>query len=241
MIARPVAAPGAIEPARPRTSSSRCRSQQPRHLRAPRPRRRAHLGAVLHLPVRDRLRDPPRRVDLPGQAELPRSPPAPRPSAPASPTRRRRATRVSDARSDPRPGSRRAGTRLVASSIGSRNRCLLLGAVGHQRGAGHVDADHEEVAGTSKWRSSSDTTPASMPLSPGRRTRPASAAPPTRLELRCAATPRQLSSWAASSSSVLARNAARRRRPRPGAWPPTQPGRASARTRPRRGVVDVHD
>ena len=46
-------------------------AQQPRHLRAPRPRRRVHVGAVRHPSVHVRLRVAARRVDLSGGAELP--------------------------------------------------------------------------------------------------------------------------------------------------------------------------
>ena len=64
----------------------------------------------------------------------------------------------------------------------------------------------KKLACTSKWRSSSDTTPASMPVRPWPpySTGQCGAAHPASNFVRCHA--RASSSWAASSSSVLARN-----------------------------------
>ena len=72
------------------------------------------------------------------------------------------------ARSEPAPGSLKSWHHTSSPrSIGVEEALSLLGrAVGHQRRADHVDADHEEVRRHVEAASSSANTPASIPVRP---------------------------------------------------------------------------
>ena len=134
------------EPARRRRRQP-LRPQQPRHLRAARPRRGAHLGAVLHLQVRDGVRDPPRRLDLPGDAELPAGGTGPGPRhvhhelgvlrrRAGPPRRRRHPRRVAPGRPRRRSAGRAATTARSDAARSATSSTSTTGTTPPSRSAG---------------------------------------------------------------------------------------------------------